>query len=142
MLCVQKCPPQDHPNTTHSEANHPASRTICGKPKPNITPRAKFRFCVGGSSGPKGPVIDLQIFGEGFGGPPCPSREGLGLEAPNPCQLASREGLGGGANPCPFASREGLGGGPIPCPFASREGSGVQGPREGNFVGFRVINIY
>ena len=91
---MQKCPPQDHPNTTHSEANHPASRTICGQAKATksnfwvlrwgyiLGRRALsliFRslalkegpptFALGVCSGPKGLVIDFPIFGFGSTNP-------------------------------------------------------------------------
>ena len=72
-----------HPKTTQilltaRQTIQPAE-PYAAKPKPNITPRAKFRFCAGGSSGPKGPVIDLQIFGEGLGAPPPQVVKGWGL---------------------------------------------------------------
>ena len=92
-----------HPKTTQTLRT--ARQTIqpaepyAAKPKPNILPRAKGTFWAeGGSSGPKGPVIDLPIFGE-FSGP---SHEGLGAGPPTLVHLQVVKGLGG---PSPCTSR-------------------------------------
>ena len=84
-----------HPKTTQilltaRQTIQPAE-PYAAKPNPNITPRGKFRFCVGGRSLVKGwwpptpsrsglrapPPQDLKGWG-----PAAPSREGFG--APNP----------------------------------------------------------
>ena len=84
-----------HPKTTQTllTARQPIqpAEPYAAKPKPKIIPRAKVRFCVAGA-GPKGPVIDLPIFGEGLGAPRPKSVvvKGWGLRRPKVVLLRSR----------------------------------------------------
>ena len=93
---------------------------------------------------------------EGLGGPAGPSREGLG-GPPAFVYLQVVKGWGGPTlvhlqvvvmgwgPPTPFASREGLGGAPTLVHLETALSTwrvGGREPRESNFVGFRVINIY
>ena len=41
---MQKCPPQDRPNTTHSRQNIQPAEPNAAKPKPNIIPRDSKRL--------------------------------------------------------------------------------------------------
>ena len=61
-------------------------------------------FALGVCSGPKGPVIDLPIFGEGLGAAPPQILKGSGIRRVLPiCE--GLEAASSRPNPCPFGDR-------------------------------------
>ena len=123
-LCADM--PTPRPPKHYSQQGKPSSQPNqrAAKPKPHITPRAKFSFALGVRSAPKGAVLDFRCLAS-----KAPIlvqlqathiREGLGASNPCPVEAASNPSLCPvvkgleGLNPCPIgghlkSSREGLG---------------------------------
>ena len=130
------------PPKHYSPRGKPSSQPNHRRPSQSqtFTKNKNLGFALGGSSGPKGPVIDLPIFGaqvlkglrassrEGLGGPAAPSRAGSGGAPPVHLQVVKGWG---GPNPSPFGGRPKSEGLPPtlvhldnPCPFGGLGGGG------------------